>query len=373
MKRRLLALVLPLALVACASRTSAPKPADLVAFTPEVQARQAWSLKLAAIDFALKPQVSGNGQLLTLATGDGTVLQLDASTGREVWRHAVGAPLAAGVGSDGRLAAVVTRRNELVVLEQGQPLWRQRLPVQAHTAPLVAGERVFVLTADRSVSAFDGRTGTRLWSQQRPGSDPLVLRQAGVLLAVGDTLVAGLSGRMVGLNPLNGTVRWEAPVATPRGINEIERLVDLVDPPARQANVVCARAFQAAVGCINADNASVLWSRAADGVAGVAADESRVFGSESNGHVLAWRRSDGERAWSQERLRQRGLTAPAVVGRSVAVGDYQGHVHLLSRDDGRLIGRLSTDGSAVAGAPVLVGNTLVVMTRAGGVFGFVPQ
>ena len=38
------------------------------------------------------------------------------------------------------------------------------------------------------------------------------------MLAVGDTLVAGLSGRMVGLNPLNGSVRWEAPIATPRGI-----------------------------------------------------------------------------------------------------------------------------------------------------------
>ena len=50
----------------------------------------------------------------------------------------------------------------------------------------------------------------------------------GALLAVGDTLVAGLSGRLVGLNPANGSVRWEAPVATSRGTNEVERLVDVV-------------------------------------------------------------------------------------------------------------------------------------------------
>ena len=373
MRRRhlVLALALPLVLAACAGRAPKPKPAELAAFTPELQARQAWSLKLAAIDFSLRPQASGN--LVTLASGDGTVVQIDATSGKELWRHAVGEPLSAAVGTDGRLTAAVTRRNELVVLEQGKLLWRQRLAVQSHTAPLVAGERVFLLAADRSVSAFDGRTGARLWTQQRPGSDPLVLRQSGVLLPVGDTLVAGLSGRLVGFHPLNGNVRWEAPVATPRGINEIERLVDLVDPAARQANTVCARAFQAAVGCINADNGNLAWSRAADGLVGLAADESLVFGSESNGHVLAWRRSDGERVWSQERLRFRELSAPAVVGRAVAVGDLQGQVHLLSRDDGRLIGRLSTDGSAVAATPLMAGNTLVVVTRAGGVFGFVPQ
>lgn len=356
---------------ACSSGPAKPKPADLVAFTPVVQARQLWSLKLAPIDFAAQVQVHAGK--LTLAGGDGTVLQIDAASGRELWRHAVGSPLAAGVGSDGQLSAVVTRGNELVALQEGKLLWRQRLSTQSYTAPLVAGARVFVLSADRAVSAYDGRTGARLWTQQRPGGDPLVLRQAGVLLPVGDTLVVGLSGRLVGLNPLNGSVRWDAAIATPRGINEVERLVDLVGPPARQGNVVCVRAFQAAVGCVNTDSGNALWTRQADGLVGLAADDSQVFGTEANSSVQAWRRSDGERGWSSDRLRFRELTAPVVLGRSVALGDFQGHVHLLSREDGSLLGRLSTDGSAVVATPVLAGNTLVVLTRNGGVFGFEPQ
>jgi outer membrane assembly lipoprotein YfgL len=278
--------------------------------------------------------------------------------------------LAAGVGSDGQLSAVVTQANELVALQEGRVLWRQRLSTQAYTAPLVAGARVFVLSADRAVSAYDGRTGARLWTQQRPGNDPLVLRQAGVILPVGDTLVAGLSGRLLGLNPLNGSVRWDAAIATPRGINEVERLVDLVGPAARQGNVVCARAFQAAVGCVNTEAGNTTWTRQSDGLVGLAADERQVFGTESNSTVQTWRRSDGERGWSSDRLRFRELTAPVVVGRSVAVGDYQGYVHFLSREDGSLQGRLSTDGSAVVATPLMAGNTLVVVTAAGGVFGF---
>lgn len=370
-RRILAAALLPLALLACSSAPPKPQPAELVALTPTVQVRQAWSAKLAAVDFPLKVQV--HGDKLTLAGGDGTVLQLDAASGRELWRVAVGSPLSAGVGSDGQTSAVVTRGNELVALQDGRILWRQRLGAQAYTAPLVAGARVFVLTADRMVSAYDGRSGARLWSQQRPGNDPLVLRQPGVLLPVGDTLVAGLSGRLAGLNPLNGSVRWESSVASPRGINEIERLVDLVDPPARQASVVCARAFQAAVACVNTDSGTTIWSRPADGVVGLATDGGLLFGTESNGNVQAWRRSNGERAWINERLRFRDLSAPLAVGRFVVVGDFQGQVHLLSAEDGALQARMPTDGSAVAATPVLAGGTVVVVTRAGGVFGLRPQ
>ena len=72
-------------------------------------------------------------------------------------------------------------------------------------------------------------------------------------------------------------------------------------------------------------------------------------------------------------MRWRALTAPQVLGRSVAIGDGNGFVHLLSRTDGQLLRRLSTDGSAIVSAPVLAGQTLVVVTRAGGVYGFRPD
>jgi outer membrane protein assembly factor BamB len=250
----------------------------------------------------------------------------------------------------------------------------QRLGAGAYTAPFVAGGRVFVLMADRTVSAFDGKTGRKLWATATPRTpEPLVLRHAGVLLAVGDTLVAGLSGRLVGINPTTGATRWDAPIATPRGINDVERLVDLVGRVSREGDVVCARAFQAAVGCVDASRGILQWTRPANGSEGIHGDSAMVFGAESDGKVIAWRRNDGERAWQTELLAHRGLSAPLVLGRSVIVGDAQGYVHMLSREDGKLLNRLATDGSAIAVAPVVAGNTLVVVTRNGGVYGFVPQ
>ena len=200
-----------------------------------------------------------------------------------------------------------------------------------------------------------------------------MLRQPGVLMAVGDTLVAGMAGRMVGFNPDNGTVRWEAPVATPRGTNDVERLVELVAPVSRVDDSVCVRAFQAAVGCVNTARAATQWSQVANGATGIDGDGTLLFGTESNGFVQAWRRADGARAWSYDRLQYRKLTAPLLLGRSVVVGDDAGWVHLLSRDDGQPLNRFGTDNSGIAATPVVAANTLVVVTRNGAVYGFRPD
>ncbi|MEO8021837.1 outer membrane protein assembly factor BamB [Polaromonas sp.] len=352
------------------SSTKKPQPAELQPVVALVPAKQVWTARIGEVSFPLQANVSGD--TVVVAATDGTVAALDARSGRDLWRTNVGAPIAAGVGSDGKVTAVVTRTNEVVALAGGKEIWRQKLAAQAFTSPFVAGGRVFVLAADRSVNAFDGQTGRKLWSQQRP-SEPLVLRQSGVMLAVGDTLVAGLAGRLTGLNPLNGSIRWEAPIASPRGINDVERLVDLVGTVSRNGNTVCARAFQASVGCVDAQRGTLLWTKPANGAQGIDGDDRLVFGTEADGKVLAWRRTDGENAWNTDRLRYRSLSAPLVVGRSIAIGDSAGFVHLLSREDGSMLNRLATDGSPVAASPVLAGNVLIVVTRSGAVFGFAPE
>lgn len=364
------ALTLAALLGGCAGSVKKPEPAALQPVAALVAVSQSWTGRIGPIDFPLDVSVAAN--TVGIASGDGTVALIDAPSGRDIWRVTLNTPIAAGVGSDGKTLAVVTKANEVVALQAGREIWRSRLAAQAFTAPFVAGERVFVLAADRSVSAFDGQSGRKLWTQQRP-TEPLVLRQSGVMLAVGDTLVVGLGGRLAGLDPSSGSVRWDAPIASPRGINDVERLVDLVGRVSRDGDNVCVRAFQASIGCVNAAQGRLLWTKPANGVEGIHGDDRLLFGTEADGTVQAWRRSDGERAWSSEQLRYRGLTAPLVAGRSVVVGDATGFLHLLSREDGSLLNRLSTDGSAIAAAPVLAGNTLIAVTQKGGVYGFKPE
>lgn len=357
-------------LAGCSSAPQRPDPAPLPPNPGLFGVRQAWRVDIGEVGFPLTLRAAGH--TIGVAASEGTVSMIDARTGEVMWRAGVGASLSAGVGHDGRMAAVVTRENELVALQDGHETWRQRLPAPAYTAPLVAGARVFVLSADRTVSAFDGRSGRRLWSQPRTG-EALVLRQPGVLMAVGDTLVVGLSGRLVGMNPLNGSPRWEVPIATPRGTNDVERLVDLVGGVAREGNVVCARAFQAAIGCVDAARGALLWSKPAAGASGLHGDAKQLFGVEFDGTLVAWKHADGDRLWGMDQLRYRDLTSPVLLGPTVVVGDEGGRLHFYARQDGALQSRIETDGSAMAAAPILAGNTLVVVTRQGSVLGLRPE
>ena len=257
-------------------------------------------------------------------------------------------------------------------MREGKEIWRQKLPSLTLTSPLVAGARVFLTSADRTVSAFDAATGRKLWSQQRSG-DALILGQPGILMAVEDTLLTTQGGRLLGLNPQTGAIRWDAAVAVGRGVNEVERLVDLVSGTSRVGANVCLRAFQAAVACVDAQTGRTLWTKTASGVSGIAGDAASVFGVESDSKVQAWRRADGEKLWTNDKLRFRGLSSPVLAGSALAVGDFEGFIHFLAPKDGSLLTRVASDGSPIAQAPVWVNNTLVAVTQRGTLIGFRPE
>ena len=363
-----LVVVIAAVLGACSSTADKPKPKALEPITPQMAERLVWSQKVNGVEFPLAVAVSPG--VFTVAGDDGTVLALEADTGRELWRGNAGGKLTAGVGSDGRFAAVVTRDGELVTLEAGRTLWHKPLGLRVTSAPLVAGERVFVLGVDRSVQAFDVIDGRKLWVLQRQG-DPLTLAQSGVLSAFKDTLIVGLGPRMAGVDPLRGQVRWEAVIGSPRGANEIERLADLVGPSARVGDLVCARSFQAAVGCVDAQKGTTAWSKNVGGTDAVTADADYVFGADASDRITAWK-ANGDLAWTTDKLLYRTLSAPLSAGKTVVFGDGDGTLHFLARESGEPLLRLSTDGSAIAAQPVASGTTMLVVTRNGGLYAFRP-
>ena len=347
-------------LSACGS--TKPKPAPLESFTPSQGITTVWSKRLGSVDGPASLAVTKDA--VTWAASDGQILSADVKTGQERWRAQANAKLSAAVGSDGRYAAVVTTDNELITFDQGKVLWRERLPGRVITAPLVAGERVFVQSVDRSVRAYDVLDGRWLWNYQRPGGDPLSLSTPGLLSAFRDTLVVGQGARFVGLDPVKGVPRFDFSVGTPRGTNEVERLADLVGPGARADDEICVRAFQLSVACVEMNRGSLRWSRPQSGTQAVAADDTIVVGADGADRLSAWRTENGEIRWRVDRFTHRKLSAPAVWGKLIAVADDDGQLHILASDDGRTVARISLD-DPLSAAPVVSDGLLLLVTRSG--------
>ena len=188
----------------------------------------------------------------------------------------------------------------------------------------------------------------------------------GVTLAPGGVLAGFPGGKLVVIATNNGAEIWEATVALPKGATELERVADITSAPVVQDREVCAVAFQGRVSCFELASGNAMWSRDISSISGLDMDGRAVYVSSENGAVLAFDRSTGASLWKQDKLLNRGLSRPIVQGNNVAVGDFQGYVHVLRTEDGAFAGRIQTDGSAIAAEPRHIPGGLLVQTRNGG-------
>ena len=367
-----LPLLLAAALGACASGSKPPPPTPLTPVVNILTVKQVWMQQIGAVPAWF--QTATLPGAVVLASADGRVMRLDSATGQVVWSAKVPAGISAATGSDGTFTAVVDKDNGLVSIgPKGQLLWRYQLPATVLTPPTVVGGRIIVQGADQRVLAFDAASGKLLWQADSRTASLLVQQAGGMVVRDGTVMIGTALGRIDAYALDDGLPRWQATLARPRGVTEVERVVGITGQPAMLGATVCARAYQSAVGCVDADTGRVLWSRAADGYTALSMNDQQVVGTQANGDVQSYNMADGVPAWTNAELKYRSLSAPLLVGRTVAVGDYQGYISFLSAKDGSIVGRVATDGSAIQVAPVVVGKTMIVVTAKGGVYAFVPD
>jgi outer membrane protein assembly factor BamB len=339
-------------------------PAPLVEFKQSLRTQTVWTASVGkAGSFQFSP-VYANDSVFA-AGADGTVVRLNAATGQTVWRINAGS-LTAGVGSDGNVVAVVGDKGAVQAFDaNGKSLWKASAPTEVLSAPAVGYGLVIVRSIDNSITAFDADNGTRRWSIQRP-LPSLTLRTApGIALDAQTAYVALPGGRLSALALNNGGPRWEVVVGDQRGTTELERIADVSGVPALGVRDVCAVAHQGRIGCFDVGNGNVRWGKEFSSDSGVTLDDRFVFSADEKGGVTEFARDTGASMWRNAKLAYRRLSAPIAVGKAVAVGDYQGYIHFLSRDDGSFVARTSTDGSPIQVTPIAAGQNVVFQTQAG--------
>jgi outer membrane protein assembly factor BamB len=143
---------------------------------------------------------------------------------------------------------------------------------------------------------------------------------------------------------------------------------DVVGSPAVQEREVCAATYQGRVGCYETTNGRQVWARDISTLTGVSVDARYAFVSDEKGVVQAFDRTNGRSVWKQDKLANRQLSLPQPFGELVAVGDFEGYVHLLARETGAFVGRYPTGSGPVRAAPRPIPGGLLVETQSGGLY-----
>lgn len=352
--------------------TSAPKPAELAAFQPTAEIRTVWQARVgAAGDYVFQPAVAGGS--VYAAAHDGAVARFQ--DGQTVWSAKTG-KLSAGVGSDGGLAVVVTTSGEVIALDadNGSERWRAMVGAEVLAPPAVTSAVVVVRASDGRLLAFNADDGVRRWVYQRAMPTLSLRNAAGMRVEERGLMVGYPGGKVVALNIDNGNLLWELAVAAPRGVTELERITDVVGTPVITRSEICAVSYQGRAGCFDLSNGRALWSREFSSSTGLARDTRFVFITDDGDAVHGLDAFSGASAWKQDAMKRRQLTRPIVTGGVVAVGDLEGYVHALDRENGGFVARARTDGSAIVADPQPLGSSrFVVQTRDGGIFALEAQ
>ncbi|RKE35343.1 Beta-barrel assembly machine subunit BamB [Paraburkholderia sp. BL23I1N1] len=364
-----------LTMAACSSTKDERRvPTPLTEFKPVLDVQQAWKTSVGkAGRYLFSPVAVGNA--VYAAGANGSVAKIDAQTGKDIWRVKLRDDLSAGVGSDGTLAAVGGLKGDVYVLDaNGKQLWTAKAPGEIISPPLVGNGLVVVRTVDGQIVAFNAQTGEQKWNY-RNRAVPLNLRVSSGMTFAGDAAVlAGFpGGAFAAINLQTGDNYWQTPVSYPKGVTEVERINDVTGPPTLVGSETCAVTFQGQIGCFDANSGRALWEKAFSSTSGLAQDERAVVAADDWSVVSAFDVTNGAPLWKNDKLKNRELSVPFILGHAAVLGDYQGYVHFLSRDDGTLVARVKTDGSPITAAPVLAGETLVVLTHDGDLYGYRPR
>ncbi len=350
-------------------RQSTEIPSELNEIKSTVQAKVVWSSRLdMSEDDDFTPAVD-NGYIYA-AGSKGEVIKLSASSGKQEWRVNLGEAITGGVGVGANLVLIGTKSGYVVAYDlNGKMLWKAKVSSQVLSAPKVDFGVVVVRCGDSRIYGLNAVDGSRKWIYER-ATPPLSLKSsAGVVLDGGAAYAGFAGGKLISLRVEDGKVLWEVSVAQPKGTTEIERIADITSLPVVDGPLVYAVAYQGKVASVDRATGRIAWSRDISSYTGLSAEDARVFVSHTTSAVYALDFSTGKTYWRQGDLRQRRITAPLPMGNMIAIGDVEGYIHLLNREDGVFVGRLKIEDAPVMPQMVALGSsTVIAQTRKGGIY-----
>ncbi len=349
-------------------KDNTPTPTPLTTYQAALSPQLLWSTQAGKGtdgDY-LKLTPAVDNQTAYTASTDGSVTAIQLASGNKLWQTDTDTALTTGTAADSGIVVVGSRHGDIFALSEstGKIRWKTTINGELLANPAIGQGHVIVKTIDGTVRSLDASTGKTEWSQQQ-AEPTLILRASSTPVITNNAVLAGFAnGNLVKMSLNTGVMQWMQPIATPDGIFPIERMIDIDANPVVYHQRVFAATYQGNISSLSLDSGEVLWTHDISSYTGMDADDSAAFVTDTQGYVYSFDANSGLVNWRQTDLKYRVLTAPVIMGDAIVVGDAEGYLHWLSRQDGRFLGRIST-GAPLYAAPFVQNNVLYAFTTGG--------
>ena len=311
---------------------------------------------------------------LRLDADNGVVFALDpkgvvtAYQGKQkLWQKEVSkAGLSSGVEAADGHVIVGNAKGQLFALDQatGEQKWTAQLTGALLAPSLIQAGRVISVSNDGTVFAHDLATGQQVWTYNLPNVQ-LSLRgnAAPVPVDARTVLISSANAYVYALDVLTGVPRMQRRVAVSDGRSDIQRLNDVDGDPVVAGQYLITTSYQGQVTMTHLASQQVVWSEDSSSTQRPEVVGNGVFVAQTDGKLVAYEISTGQKLWENDSLLNRQLSNPVMLGQDLIVGDLDGVLHMLNPATGELIGRAKTSGEVRTLR--VIDDQLYVATRKG--------
>ncbi len=324
--------------------------------------------------------VVADGRVFSL-NSVGRVVAVAADTGSSLWstyvlpREEDEGDVGGGVGFSAGVLYVATGAGELLALDPatGTITWRVATGAPVRGAPTISGGRVFVVTTENELQAYETKAGARIWNFAGVSEPTAILGGANAAVSSNIVVMPQSSGEIVALRVENGRQLWTERLAATRQINPITNIADITARPVIDRGVVYAVSNAGRLAAIDLRTGRRIWDIDIGGLQTPWIAGDWVFALSNEGQLIAVDRQGGRIRWSvqlnsfaTERQRRDPIVwnGPVLAGDRLIVAGSHGEALSISPYTGQANGRFVI-GRGVYISPVVANNTIYILDDSG--------
>lgn len=354
---------------ACSSNSI--EQGDKPKVTGDIELKKDWStfVGFGSSYRDLRYTIASDDDTLYVTGKEGRLYALDKTDGHRLWTHDLETPISAGVTIQNGTLLVGTEDGHVLAIDakSKELLWSSSLQSELLHPPVTDGAVVVAQLSSGELYVLDINTGDILWSivtknpalSQRGSATPLLL----------DTIVvAGFAtGKVLLLNLANGVRIWQSIVGSPKGNNEVGRLVDVDGSMHFQNGVLYSTALHGSLQALalSSSQPQTLWTKKFSGGSGITGRNNTVYATSDKGTIAAFSTRTGERRWSNDQMLNHFYNAPTLWQNHLVVADQLGYINLIDIQTGDLAGLFRHSPYAVQADFLVEDNRLYVLDVGG--------
>ena len=296
----------------------------------------------------------------------GYISSVDLDSGKLLWSKDTQDIVSSGLDVSHKTISYVTLDGSIVALDSknGDEIWRSLTSSESLSPPVNSGSHIIIQTVDGRVSAYNLKSGKRDWFHQTVLPTLTLRGTSRPFIDQGFVFTGFASGKVAMFYPDTGALRLELPITLNEGKSELERIIDIDGKSVVVNDLLIAATYQGNISAINLRDGRPVWQEDISTVKDLTSNGNRVVSVDSKDVIKAYGTATGAILWEQDDLKLRKLTSPASISNLIAVGDFEGYIHLLNAQSGAFEGREKVSRDAISEIES-AGNHLLIADASG--------